>query len=444
MSAEAYLHAAAERARATSPGTLTAAATRTAQHCLLDWFACAIAGSRSEAAYAARAVFPALSVGGAAVVGDPGRRSTQDAALLNGVAAHALDFDDLHPQMSTHASVAIVPALIAVAEDRVRSVEQVLTSLVAGVEFGAEVGRLISPRHYAEGWHTTGSVGAIAAAAAIAHLTDLDAAQFRTATALASTLGGGLRAMFGTMAKPLHAGRAASSGVLAGLLAAERFTATRDGLTGPLGFVTMFGGSEQGPPESRSDEAITDTVFKLVAACTGTHASVANASTALSRAQVGLDDVARVEVWVSPENESVCGIEQPRTGTEVKFSIRATTSMAFLGWDLADESSYAAAAASADVAAFAERIEVSYAPAMLGRPFFAQMRLTTRAGKSVLIEADASLPERDLDAREAHLIEKFSALAVPTIGSDKASRLKGLILGESDAPVSELMALVSK
>ncbi|WP_417509585.1 MmgE/PrpD family protein [Microbacterium sp.] len=443
MSAETHLEAAAERARATHPGTLSAAATITAQHCLLDWFACAIAGANSDAAHAMRAVVPALSAGGAGVVGDSGRRSTKDAALLNGVAAHALDFDDLHPHMSTHASVAIVPALLAVAEDRVLSVEQVLTSLVAGVEFGAEVGRLISPRHYREGWHTTGSVGAIAAAAAIAHLTDLDAAQFRTATALASTLGGGLRTMFGTMAKPLHAGRAASSGVLAGMLAAERFTAARDGLTGPLGFVTMFSDPEQGPPPLRSDEAITDTVFKLVAACTGTHASVANARAALRRTGIGVDDVARVEVWVSPENESVCGIEQPRTGTEAKFSLRATTAMAFLGWDLADESSYEAGAESPDVAAFAERIVVSYEPAMLGRPFFSKMRLTPRAGESVFVEADASLPERDLEVREEQLTTKLFALANPSIGSGNVSRLAGLILGEPDAPVSDLMALVS-
>lgn len=429
------------RARSFERGALPADAERVARHCVLDWFGCAVAGARTDAARIVRNVTPAhVGDDAAGLVGVRGSRSLADAALVNGVASHALDFDDLHPGMSAHAGVAILPALLAVGSARSADLEAVLAALVAGVEFGAEVGRLVGQRHYAEGWHTTGAVGAIAAAAAVAHLLRLDEDGWATATALASTMSGGLRAMFGSMAKPLHAGRAASAGVLAAQLAADGFTAARTGLTGPLGFVTMFASAHALPP-SATTPAIAQTVFKLMAACTGTHASAHNAREALARLGAGPDAVSHVEVFVSAENQSVCGIVDPRSGTEAKFSIRTTTALAFLGWDLADESTYDRSVRAAEVRDYAERIHVRYTPELEGRPFFARTRVLTASGDELVVESDASRPNPDADEREAGLRRKFHTLVDPLIGSVLADRLDEAILTGRNIPVDDLVAM---
>lgn len=441
MSVESRLSAAQARARAFRSDTIEPAVEQTARHCVLDWFACAVAGAPSAEARSVEKLLPVVTEGGASLIGLRAPRSLMDAALFNGVASHALDFDDLNPAMSSHASVAIIPALLAVGQARGLTLTQILPSLVAGVEYGAEVGALVSPRHYAEGWHATGTVGAIAAAAAIAHLLGLDPERFRTAVTLASTLGGGLRGMFGTMAKPLHAGRAASAGVLAGLLAQDGFSAARDGLGGPLGFVTMFGAEEAEPSNQATAPAILGTVFKLVAACTGTHASVENARSVMRAADVRASNVERVEIWVSPENETVCGIDDPRSGMEVKFSIRTTTALAFLGWDLADEASYQAAVTAEEVSAFADRIEVVYDPPMLGNPFAARMRVTTFSGETHAAETDAGRPSVDFAERERRLREKFRVLVEPRTGPANAELLEDAVLSGTADAVVRVMAL---
>ncbi len=163
-----------------------------------------------------------------------GRASALDAARINGTAAHALDFDDT--ALRGHPSSPMVPAILAEAEAIGASGQRMLTAYAAGYEVWAELLRRDPLQSY-EGWHATGVMGAIGAAAACASLRGLDAHASATALALAASQGAGLVANFGTMTKSFHAGNAAHTGILSARLAQAGFTASVSALEGPAGYL---------------------------------------------------------------------------------------------------------------------------------------------------------------------------------------------------------------
>src|SRR5262245_47151254 len=291
---------------------LPAEVTWVGRHCLLDWCGCALAGSGEPLAQLLR---DELGGDGPATVLGSGRTATaRDAALANGAAGHALDFDDTHTRMPGHPTAPVLPAALAVSEEIDAGGERLLTALVVGIEVECRVGALLAPGHYGAGWHATGTVGTIGAAAAVAHLLGLDAERTAHALALAATQAAGLKASFGTMAKPLHAGKAATDGLLAARLAARGFTGNPAVLEAPQGLAAAAG--RVTPDPERLDRlegrwAIRDTLFKYHAACYLTHASI-NATLALA-GKVDLGEIDRVEVHVAPELLEVCNIAEPVT-----------------------------------------------------------------------------------------------------------------------------------
>jgi hypothetical protein len=149
-----------------------------AKQCVTDFLAVTLAGTRESGsrAIAAELLDGRDDQGPATLIGLAPRASVLDAALINGMAAHALDYDDVSLPMSAHPSVVILPALLALAEKRKASGRQVLESFVAGYEAGARIGMYMAPAHYDSGFHGTGTIGTFAAAAACAHLLGLDSA----------------------------------------------------------------------------------------------------------------------------------------------------------------------------------------------------------------------------------------------------------------------------
>ncbi len=136
---------------------------------------------------------------------------------MNGAAGHALDFDDTHMAMGGHPSAPIIPAILALAETTGASGRDVLEAIVVGVEAECRLGAIIGAQHYVVGFHSTGTIGTFGAAAACAHMLRLDEGGWLCALGLAGTQAAGLKSGFGTMAKPLHAGRAASNGLFSAL-----------------------------------------------------------------------------------------------------------------------------------------------------------------------------------------------------------------------------------
>src|SRR4029078_11422689 len=176
---------------------------------------------------------------------------------------HALDYDDVHPLIG-HPTAAILPAVLAIAETTGCSGLDVLRASIAGHEAPGFVGSLVMRSHYERVFHATATLGSFGAAAAAGLLLDLAAGQMAVALGLAGTQAAGLKSMFGTMAKPFHAGRAAANGVLAARLAARGFTANAGGLEDAQGFVATQGDADPAAekPLPRPGSLVVGTLFK--------------------------------------------------------------------------------------------------------------------------------------------------------------------------------------
>jgi 2-methylcitrate dehydratase PrpD len=166
------------------------------------------------------------------------------AALVNGTAAHALDFDDNFDPAKAHASAVLVPAILALAEQESASGRQCLDAYIAGLQILGRVGQGVNPAHRNRGWHATATVGAVGAAAACARLLSLDSRAAAHAVSLATSMAAGFMSQFGTMAKPLHAGLAAKSGILAASLARAGIDAGLATLDGPTGMNRLMVGPD--------------------------------------------------------------------------------------------------------------------------------------------------------------------------------------------------------
>ncbi len=181
---------------------------------------------------------PATAIGTGATLAAPW------AALVNGTAAHALDFDDNFDPAKAHASAVLVPAILALAEQEGASGAACIDAYIAGLQILGRVGQGVNPAHRNRGWHATATVGAIGAAAACARLLRLDAARAAHAISIATSMAAGSMAQFGTMTKPVHAGLAAKSGLLAASLACAGIDAGLDTLDGPTGINRLMVGPD--------------------------------------------------------------------------------------------------------------------------------------------------------------------------------------------------------
>jgi 2-methylcitrate dehydratase PrpD len=410
---------------------------------ILDWFGCALAGSREPLSRILRDEL-AQGPGHATIVGTGLRAPILDAALINGAAGHALDYDDTHLAMTGHPTAAILPAVLALAEERDASGEEVLGAFVVGVEVACRLGLYMGGEHYRLGWHTTGTVGTVGAAAAAAHLLRLNERAFRNALNLAATQAAGLKASFGTMAKPLHAGRAAMNGLFSARLAARGFVGADNAFEGPEGFVAAgaAGKSSPGALEGAAGRwLVNDMLFKYHASCYLTHAAI-NAAASLRDTLAG-EAVESVEVRVHPSLMGVCGIPEPASGLELKFSLRGTTAMALLGLDTADPATFTESLArSAGLLALRDRINVVTEPARATTA--ATVTVTTLSGGRHEASYDTGTPERDLGLQQGRLEAKFRGLASPVVGSAAAREIEAHVARIRELPsVRALLALAA-
>src|SRR5688572_7219025 len=199
----------AQRIAAMRYDDLPVDAVHWAKVAIIDTFACALAGTHEAAPrIAEKAVAGCGTAGGtgpALLWGTERRASALDAALINGTAGHALDYDDVNNSIGGHPSVPLLPAIVALGEMLGASGKDLLLAYVTGFEAQARIGAAVNVYHYRKGWHPTATLGVFGAAAASARLLNLDVPQTATALAIAASLSSGIKANFGTMTKPLHA-----------------------------------------------------------------------------------------------------------------------------------------------------------------------------------------------------------------------------------------------
>ena len=226
-----------------------------AKRCLLDGFAVILAGSTAHGSAIVRQYVRSVAEKGGASILGPERMTAAAprAALANGASGHALDFDDTQLSTTpdrtygllTHPTVPALASTLAVAEEQRASGAAFLEAFLTGFEVECKIAEAIDPEHYLRGFHSTATAGTFAGAAATARLLKLDPVRTAHAIGIAASCAGGLRVNFGSMTKPLHAGRAAENGIVAATLAAGGFTAGDDGLDGRWGYFQVMGGGAE-------------------------------------------------------------------------------------------------------------------------------------------------------------------------------------------------------
>ena len=403
--------------------------TPVAHQCILDWFGCALAGSREPLSRILRDELAddggACSLVGTLRRADPGR-----AALINGAAGHALDFDDSSAVMLGHPSAPVLPAVLAAAERDGRSGADALVAYVVGVEVQSRIGMAIGDEHYAKGWHTTSTVGVLGAAAAMGWLLGLGAEAFGAAMGIAASSSSGLKANFGTMTKPLHAGQAAERGLLAARLASRGCTASSDAIDGSQGLAQAAGsgGLDLDRIEQWGDRwATTQALFKHHAACHCTHAGL-EATRSLLTNGVNADEIERITLTVNPSILDMCGIPEPVTGLEAKFSLRGTQALVLAGADTAAVATFDDGPINRpEVQALLPRVVIQTDDTM--GDLATLVEVVTPGGVHRAAH-DVSRPATDLGAQGEQLRRKFEALAGSVLGNtaavDLAERLSDL------------------
>lgn len=249
----------------------------------------------------------------------------QTQALLGGYCAHALDFDDFHADFRGHPGAVILPTLFALARTLPDlTTERFLDALIIGVETAGRLGLSIGQGHYLRGFHNTGTLGTLAACAAAARLCAVDEQTAITALSLATSQAAGLRAQFGSTAKPLHAGLAARGAVTALELAVAGIDAgSPDALEA---FITAYGDEESRPAALTESwgapwRIVTPGLeYKNWPTCSGTHAA-ALAALQLREHGVLPAEIEHITVAFPPGGDVATAIREPKTGIEARFSL---------------------------------------------------------------------------------------------------------------------------
>jgi 2-methylcitrate dehydratase PrpD len=319
------------------------AARQVVRFAFLDSFACILAGSQTQAGITL-ADYVAGQGGreDAAVIGRSVRVPAGEAALANGTAAHALDYDDIVRQLG-HPSVVLVPALMAAGERARCSGASLVAAYAVGFEVMSRALRHLNPAHFARGWHATSTIGVLGATAAVGALMEADSMTLRNALGIAASSSAGLRKMYGSMVKPLHAGMAAHNAVVAVDLARSGFAADRDSLDGDYGFLSVYRGDskpdtdfiELFSPERPLSLIESGLTFKRFACCGASHAAV-DGVLRLRTKHPELADADQIESVVATVNRLAADIlfhHEARTGDEGRFSMEYSLAAALLdGW----------------------------------------------------------------------------------------------------------------
>lgn len=411
-------------------------AREVARHCLLDFLGCAIAGSREPLSnILVDEVVRGEGSREASLIGRNERASRLTAALVNGAAGHALDFDDTHMAMGGHPSVPVVPAVLALAETIGASGRSVLEAIVVGIELECRLGAMLGGKHYAIGFHSTGTVGTFGAAAACAHMLALDEDGWLRALGLAGTQAAGLKSGFGTMAKPLHAGRAASNGLFSALAAHGGYSSNTAIIETAQGFAATHAGAIPSPAILERDAGkflIRDTLFKYHASCYLTHAPIQAARQIRDEHRIDPKTIDEIELRVAPSLLSVCNIQEPRTGLEGKFSLRATTALALLGDDTSDLATFSdVRVTDRTVVTLRDRVRVT--PVEKTPQTYATV-IVKSGGRTFEAAADSGEPTANLAAQRENLVRKFIALTSPILSRGRADTLAEAALNGNRIP----------
>lgn len=303
-----------------------------ARTALIDTLGVTLAGGVQEGARTLRAVIvPSAAAGKSRVFGTDLTLNALDAALLNGTAAHLLDFDDSNSWLHGHISVVVLPALLALADERQASGDAVLHAYLCGYEAAVRMGKTVSPFQYRHGWHPTTSVGVFAGVAACAVLLGLDEQQTATALAICASLASGIKANFGTETKSLAVGHANRNAVMAVLLAQQGYGASANAFEHHHGYFNVY---NQGPDNydptpltepwtapSHILDPVKGNTFKYFPCCYAILSPLDGLLALRAETALPSDALERIQVAVHPIRFPHINLPHPETPLAGKFSL---------------------------------------------------------------------------------------------------------------------------
>lgn len=304
---------------------------------ILDTLGVTLAGSREQSTRLC-ALSLGLCHGPSLLLGSSQRTSALDAALVNGTASHALDFDDCNNTLGGHPSAPVLPALLALADERSCSGADFVLAYVAGFEVETKIALAVNFHHYQKGWHPTATLGVFGAAAACARLMNLDAGKTACALALAASFAAGIKANFGTMTKPLHVGNSSRNGLLAARLAANGFTANSASVfEHEQGFLDVFNGPGTYDTSralaawaSPLDIVSPGIAIKQYPCCGSTHPAIDAMLSLVREYDLDPGKVQRVQAWIHQRRLQHTNRPQPASALDAKFSLQYVLARALL------------------------------------------------------------------------------------------------------------------
>jgi 2-methylcitrate dehydratase PrpD len=407
-----------------------------ARRALLDWFAATLPGTRRPpATLLAAAMADERGEGQAVCYVDGQTGSARHAALLNAIASHTVEFDDIHRDSGLHPGSPTIAAALAVAQAGGASLDALLRAMAAGYEVGGRVALVVQPSHYRM-WHTTATVGTIAAAVASAVLLDCDAAGIGHAMSLSATMAGGLQQAFRGegMSKPMHAGHAAEAGLLAARAAAAGVTGAPDALHGPAGFAAATSDSTgrwdvalEGLGEWFVIGAMT---FKNHGCCGHLFPALDGLLALRTAHPFQPEEVAHIHIAGYRATAEMCDRPVAHTEQEARFSAQYCVAALLQLGAVRLEAFTPERLRDPALLALMPRISVSLAPDLADaypRRRAARLRLELRDGRCFEHEQPTRKGDPEEPLTDLELDDKFRELAVPVLGATASEALRQLI-----------------
>ncbi len=347
------------------------------------------------------------------------RTSPLDAALINGTASHALDYDDVSGVLGGHPSAMLIPPMLALAELVDASGRDLALAYVVGFETACRTARGVHFHHYDKGWHPTATLGIFGTVAAAARLLRLTPERTAVAIGLAASLASGVKANFGTMTKPLHVGHCARNGLFAALLAAKDFTANAGAFEHKQGFLDVFNG-----PGTYDVARMLDTwgapfdivtpgiAIKQYPCCGSTHPALDVMLDLVRRHDLAPDRVARIDCWTHARRLEHTNRPSPDSDLAAKFSVQYCVARALTDRTIRIEHFEADAFRDPAVRAVLPRVHAAaYTDAQFpaDNHFAAEVKVTTRDGQVFAGKIDQALGRTSANPLPAaRLREKFA------------------------------------
>ena len=400
-----------------------AEAVHEAKRAFLHWIGCAIGGANNAAVERSLATFkPYSGAEAATVIGRSERADILLASFLNAMSADVLGFSDTHLKTVLHPGGVVGPVVAALSEQHRVSGAHALRAFLAGVEVACRIGVGVYDWHYGRGWHITGTVGTFGSAGAAGVLLGLDETRMAWSLSMAATHAAGLRELFGSMGKSLHAARAAQNGLSSALLAANEFTSSTSAIEGRRGFAHVLG--------NESDlDAITEglgTRFEILSntykpfPCGVVIHPVIDGCIQLSEKVRGVE-VLRVGLHVNPLVLELCGHRDPKTTAQAKLSVFHSAAAGLTKGRVTEQEYGVAALNDHAIATLATRCEATTDASI--REDEARILVELCDGRKLAHHVVHAVGSEARPMSDADIERKFRGLAEPVLSASKIDRL---------------------